>query len=74
MYRGTNTYLKPYFDTSPHLNSLFSYAKTTDKPSLVFELILDLPFIVNTSHSYSSVDGKNIRQKFCRVRNRVERF
>ena len=22
----------------------------------------------------SSIDGKNIRQKFCRVRNRVERF
>ena len=26
MYRGTNTYLKPYFDTSPHLKNFFFYA------------------------------------------------
>ena len=52
MYRGTNSYLKPYFDTSSHLNSLFFYAYTTDKPFLVFEVILDLP-LVKTSHSYS---------------------
>ena len=35
-----NSFLRANRD-NPH--NLFFYAKTTDKPSLVFELILDLP-------------------------------
>ena len=67
MYRGTNAYLKPYFDTSPHLNSLFFYAKTTDtvnRPSLVFELILDLPLVM-TPHTLTVTYTLSINHFYC---------
>ena len=44
MYRGANSYLKPYLDISSHLNRLRFDASTTDTPSLVYELIFELPF------------------------------
>ena len=37
------TYLEAYLDISSHLNRLCSDAWTTDTPSLVYELVLELP-------------------------------